>query len=78
MTAAQELSRLIRSARKKAGLSQQQVAMDAGLSIKTISTLETGNWAAVPKPQTLRLIADALGEDAGPYIALVIRAEVAS
>jgi predicted ATPase/transcriptional regulator with XRE-family HTH domain len=51
---------LLRQSRLAAGLSQEQLAERAGLSARAISALERGQRAA-PRPETVRLLIDALG-----------------
>lgn len=48
----------IRSLRKSKGLSQEMLAESAGINLRTLQRIETGN--AVPRGETLRLIAKAL------------------
>jgi HTH-type transcriptional regulator/antitoxin HipB len=53
-----QIGNLIRRARKKKGLSQQQLGEKAGLRQETISLIETGNPAA--KIETLLVVLAAL------------------
>src|SRR5918995_3921097 len=64
---------LLRRLRLVAGLSQEELAERAGLSGRGISALETG-YRATPRPETVRLLADALGLDAAARAALVAAA----
>ena len=64
---------LLRRLRLVAGLSQEELAERAGLSGRGISDLETG-CRATPRPETVRLLADALGLDAAARAALVAAA----
>src|SRR5918993_333652 len=61
---------LLRRLRLVAGLSQEELAERSGLSGRGISALETG-YRATPRPETVRLLADALGLDAAAHAALV-------
>jgi len=54
-----EFSGLLRELRRRARLTQQEVADAAGLSLRTVSDLERG-VAASPQRGTVRLLADAL------------------
>src|SRR5918993_5378515 len=54
---------LLRRLRLVAALSQEELAERAGLSARGISALETGH-RATPRPETVRLLAEALGLDA--------------
>jgi tetratricopeptide (TPR) repeat protein/transcriptional regulator with XRE-family HTH domain len=51
---------VLRSLRRTAGLSQEELAARAGLSAKAIGALERGERTH-PRPHTLRALADALG-----------------
>jgi predicted ATPase/transcriptional regulator with XRE-family HTH domain len=64
---------LLRRLRLVAGLSQEELAERSGLSGRGISALETG-YRATPRPETVRLLADALGLDAAARAALVAAA----
>ena len=64
---------LLRRLRLVAGLSQEELAERSGLSARGISALETG-YRATPRPETVRLLADALGLDAAARAALVAAA----
>jgi predicted ATPase/transcriptional regulator with XRE-family HTH domain len=63
------LAELVRRYRRLAGLSQEALAERAGVSTRTISDLERG--LKTPQPQTLRLVADALGLERADHEALV-------
>jgi transcriptional regulator with XRE-family HTH domain len=67
------LSVAIRSARESAGLSQEQVAFDSGVSVRHYQKIEAGDTAN-PKLENLYGIAAALGL---PLSELVERAEPA-
>jgi transcriptional regulator with XRE-family HTH domain/tetratricopeptide (TPR) repeat protein len=54
------LGRLLRQARERAWLSQQQLAEQSGLSVRTISNVESGRISH-PRSQSVQLLADALG-----------------
>ena len=64
---------LLRRRRLVAGLSQEELAERAGLSARGISALETG-YRATPRPETVRLLAEALGLDAAARTELVAAA----
>jgi predicted ATPase/DNA-binding CsgD family transcriptional regulator/transcriptional regulator with XRE-family HTH domain len=64
---------LLRRLRLVAGLSQEELAERSGLSARGISALETG-YRATPRPETVRLLADALGLDAATRTELVAAA----
>src|SRR5918995_2110091 len=64
---------LLRRLRLVAGLSQEELAERSGLSGRGISALETG-YRATPRPETVRLLADALGLDGAARAALVAAA----
>ena len=64
---------LLRRLRLVAALSQEELAERAGLSARGISALETG-YRATPRPETVRLLADALGLDAAARAELVAAA----
>ena len=70
---------LLRRLRLAAGLSQEELAERSGLSRRGISALETG-YRATPRPETVRLLADALGLDDAARAELVTaaRPEVAA
>jgi len=53
------ISEQIRSLRKSKGLSQESLAEDACINLRTLQRIETGN--AIPRGETLRLLAQALG-----------------
>jgi transcriptional regulator with XRE-family HTH domain len=63
---------LLRTQRRRANLSQEELAARSGLSERTIRDLEA-NRVRVPRPTTARLLAEALGL-AGPVRAAFIRA----
>ena len=50
---------LLRGLRKGAGLTQEELAEAAGLSLRAVSDLERG-VASTPQKETVRLLADAL------------------
>jgi transcriptional regulator with XRE-family HTH domain len=50
---------LIRRFRLRAGLSQEELAEKTGVSVRTISDMERGR-RHLPRPETLRLLADGL------------------
>ncbi|MFW0797655.1 helix-turn-helix transcriptional regulator [Gordonia sp. CPCC 205515] len=56
----------LRAARRAAGLSQSQLAEAAGLAVRTISIIESGD--SNPRAATLTAIAEALGIDAGELV----------
>jgi transcriptional regulator with XRE-family HTH domain len=60
---------LLRRLRKEAGLSQQEVALRAGLSLNAVNALERG-VRKQPYPHTVRSLADALdlSEDERAYL----------
>src|SRR5918998_201480 len=64
---------LLRRSRLDAGLSQEELAERAGLSVNGVSALERGRRAS-PRPETVRMLADALGLDPGARAALVAAA----
>jgi non-specific serine/threonine protein kinase len=64
---------LLRRLRIVTGLSQEELAERSGLSERGISALETGH-RATPRPETVRLLADALELDAAARAALVAAA----
>ncbi|HEY2671620.1 MAG TPA: tetratricopeptide repeat protein [Rugosimonospora sp.] len=51
---------IVRAHRRRLGLTQEELAEKAGLSVRAIGKIETGRIAA-PRPPTLRLLADAFG-----------------
>ncbi len=61
---------LLRRHRLAAGLSQEDLAERAGLSIRGISDLERGA-RSIPRLETIRLLADALGLDPDERAALI-------
>ncbi|WP_416967916.1 ATP-binding protein [Streptomyces sp. 4F14] len=54
------LGELLRGHRRRLGLSQEELADRSGVSVRTISHVETGRIAR-PRPATVRHLADALG-----------------
>lgn len=52
------ISDQIRTLRKSKGLSQEALAENAGINLRTLQRIETGN--AIPRGETLRLLARAL------------------
>lgn len=52
--------RIVRATRRRHGLTQEELADRTGLSVRTISKLETGR-IGTPRPATVRLLADAFG-----------------
>ena len=64
---------LLRRLRLVAGLSQEELAERSGLSGRGISALETGH-RATPRPETVRLLADALRLDGAARAELVAAA----
>lgn len=52
------ISEQIRLLRKSQGLSQEALAENAGINLRTLQRIETGN--AIPRGETLRLLAQAL------------------
>jgi len=50
--------RIVREHRRRMGLSQEELAQRAGVSVRGLSKLEAGRTAA-PRPATVRLLADA-------------------
>ncbi|MCA2216718.1 ATP-binding protein [Jidongwangia harbinensis] len=51
---------VVRAHRRRAGLTQEELAEATGLSVRSIGKLESGRIAA-PRPPTVRLLADAFG-----------------
>jgi tetratricopeptide (TPR) repeat protein/transcriptional regulator with XRE-family HTH domain len=51
---------VVRMHRRRAGLTQEELAEKTGLSVRSIGKLEAGRIAA-PRPPTVRLLADAFG-----------------
>jgi predicted ATPase/Tfp pilus assembly protein PilF/DNA-binding XRE family transcriptional regulator len=68
-----EFGALLKRHREAAGLSQEQLAEQAGLSAKAVSALERGERRS-PHPATLRRLADALGLPEAQRAALVAAA----
>jgi len=68
VTAHEAASALLRSARTDAGYTQADLAEHAGISVRTVSMLETGRQSNV-RTDTLRAIADVLGIDSTALIA---------
>lgn len=50
----------LRTARRRCGLTQEELAADSGVSVRNIRDLETGRIAR-PRPATVRRLAEALG-----------------
>ena len=55
-----EFAGVLREMRARGGLTQQELANRAGISLRTVSNLERGA-AAMPQRETVRLLGDALG-----------------
>jgi tetratricopeptide (TPR) repeat protein/transcriptional regulator with XRE-family HTH domain len=55
-----EFAGVLREIRVRGGLTQQELAHRAGISLRTVSNLERGA-AAIPQRETVRLLGDALG-----------------
>ena len=51
---------VVRDYRRGMGLTQEELAARAGVSVRCIRKIETGE-SSVPRPSTLRLLADAFG-----------------
>jgi predicted ATPase/transcriptional regulator with XRE-family HTH domain len=64
---------LLRQHRLTAGLTQEELAEQAGLSTRGVQALETGGRTS-PRAETVRLLADALGLDAETRAALIAAA----
>jgi transcriptional regulator with XRE-family HTH domain len=58
------LSEYVRLARERAGLSQRQLAVKAGVNYTRIARIENGDTGNRPTPEHLQKLADALGEHA--------------
>lgn len=58
------LGEYVRQARERAGLTQRQLAADAGVNYTRIARIENGDTGNRPTPEHLQKIADALGEHA--------------
>src|SRR6201996_7955591 len=56
---ASEFARLLRALRTRAGLTQQELANAAGISLRRVNGLERGA-AGVPQRETVRVLGDAL------------------
>ncbi|MCA6092198.1 helix-turn-helix domain-containing protein [Streptomyces sp. SCA3-4] len=72
---ASEFSALLRRLRRDAGMTQETLAERAGVGVRTIRGLETGERAD-PRVTTVRLLADALGlspEDREELLAAAVR-----
>ncbi|GHC32074.1 helix-turn-helix domain-containing protein [Streptomyces cinnamoneus] len=72
---ASEFSALLRRLRREAGMTQETLAERAGVGVRTIRGLETGERAD-PRVTTVRLLADALGlapEDREELLAAAVR-----
>jgi transcriptional regulator with XRE-family HTH domain len=59
---------LLRNSRLRAALTQEELAERAGLSVRAVGKLESGETAK-PRPATVRLLANALGLD-GPALTM--------
>ena len=64
---------LLRRHRLTAGLSQEELAERAGLSVRGVSDLERGLRSS-PRPETVRMLADALALEPGDRAALIAAA----
>lgn len=62
------LGAYVRQKREAAGLSQRQLAADAGVNFSNISRLESG-FHATPSPELLKSIADVLDIDLAELLA---------
>jgi transcriptional regulator with XRE-family HTH domain len=62
------LGEYVREQRERAGMSQRQLAAEAGVSFSNISRLESGFHAA-PSPELLKSIADVLDIDLAELLA---------
>jgi len=60
---AETLGERIRRVRKERGLGLRQTATKTGISATFLSRVETGKEAATPSEDTLRKIAEVLGDD---------------
>jgi transcriptional regulator with XRE-family HTH domain len=58
--AEEELGELVRTHRRRLGLTQEELARVTGVGVRTIRNLEVGTIAR-PRPSTVRLLADAFG-----------------
>ncbi len=72
-TSSSTFGTLLRRHRLAAGLTQEALAERAGVSARGIQQLERGD-RAVPRAETVRLLADALGLDAVERVALIAAA----
>src|SRR5262245_61249733 len=72
-SAAESFGSILRRHRVAAGLSQEELAERAGLSVRGVGNLEQGRRAA-PRLATVRLLADALGLDAAGRAELIAAA----
>jgi transcriptional regulator with XRE-family HTH domain len=64
------LGEYVRGKREAAGLSQRQLAQEAGVSFSNISRLESG-FHATPTPGLLKNIADVLDVDLGELLSFI-------
>jgi transcriptional regulator with XRE-family HTH domain len=62
------LGEYVREQREQAGLSQRQLAAEAGVSLSNISRLESG-FHSTPSPELLKSIADVLDIDLAELLA---------
>lgn len=62
----EEQARLIKTLRRKAGLTQKQLSQRSGLALVTIKEIETG--VTMPRLETLFSVADGLGIEAETII----------
>lgn len=65
---AETLGEYVRAKREAVGLSQRQLAAEAGVSFSNISRLESG-FHATPSPELLKSIADVLDVDLAELLA---------
>jgi transcriptional regulator with XRE-family HTH domain len=63
---------LLRDSRLRAALTQEELAEHAGISVRAVGKLESGETSR-PRPVTVRMLADALGLDE-PELAAFIAA----
>ena len=64
---------LLRDSRLRAALSQEELAERAGLSVRAVGKLESGETSR-PRPVTVRMLADALGLEEPELAAFVAAA----
>src|SRR3954466_937445 len=72
-TASSTFGTLLKRYRLAAGLTQEGLAERAGVSARGVQDLERGVRAA-PRPETVRLLAEALGLDAAAHAGLIAAA----